>query len=511
MGGANRYPHISELRSRAAKGNPSSGRRMAVAFCPGIPGYLSSSENGKLARVWLSMQPCEAVLIRVVPRAKSSRPFVDKKAFYFVKKGDNNRMNILEDLEFRGLLHQTTDREGLQKRLDSERVVLYVGFDPTADSLHIGSLLPILALRRFQLAGHIPLALVGGATGLIGDPSGKASERTLNSTETVNAWSQSLKNQLSRFLDFSEDLENRAEMVNNYDWLGSLNVIEFLRDVGKNFTVNYMLAKDSVDSRITKGISFTEFSYMILQSYDFLKLNQTKNCSLQIGGSDQWGNITAGLELIGKTTDNRAYGLTMPLVTKSDGQKFGKSEGGAIWLDAKKTSPYQFYQFWVNTDDNDVVRFLKYFTFLSPEEIARLDQEVQQQPEKRGAQRVLAAEVTKLVHGEDALHSAINISQALFSGNIQELTQAEIKEAFKDVPSTTLEEDDLGVIDLLVTAKVASSKTQARKDIESGAITINGNRMTDLEKKVSELGRIGESYLIVRRGKKNYYLVQFTK
>jgi tyrosyl-tRNA synthetase len=418
-------------------------------------------------------------------------------------------MNILEDLEFRGLLYQTTDREGLQKKLDSEPVVLYAGFDPTADSLHIGNLLPILMLKRFQLAGHIPLALVGGGTGLIGDPSGKAAERTLNTTDTVSAWSQRLKDQLSRFLDFSDRLPNPAEIVNNYDWLGSLNVIEFLRDIGKNFTINYMLAKDSVDSRITKGISFTEFSYMILQAYDFLQLNQTKNCSLQVGGSDQWGNITAGLELIGKTSDNRAYGITIPLVMKSDGQKFGKTEGSAVWLDPAKTSPYQFYQFWVNTDDQDVIRFIKYFTFLSPEEIGRLDQEVQLQPEKREAQRVLASEVTKLVHGDEALRSAMNITQALFSGSIQELTQAEIEEAFKDVPSTTLENDELSVIDLLVAAGASSSKTQARKDIESGAITVNGNRMNEWEKRTAELGRIGGAYLIIRRGKKNYYLIQF--
>jgi tyrosyl-tRNA synthetase len=366
-------------------------------------------------------------------------------------------------------------------------------------------------LKRFQLAGHIPLALVGGGTGLIGDPSGKAAERTLNTTDTVSAWSQRLKDQLSRFLDFSDRLPNPAEMVNNYNWLGSLNVIEFLRDIGKNFTVNYMLAKDSVDSRITKGISFTEFSYMILQAYDFLQLNQTKNCSLQVGGSDQWGNITAGLELIGKTTDNRAYGITMPLVTKSDGQKFGKTEGGAVWLDPDKTSPYQFYQFWLNTDDQDVIRFIKYFTFLSPEEVGRLEQEVQQQPEKREAQRVLASEVTKLVHGGEALSSAMNITEALFNGNIQELTQAEIEEAFKDVPSTTLENDELGVIDLLVAAGASSSKTQARKDIESGAVTINGNRMNELEKKTADLGRIGGAYLIIRRGKKNYYLIHFNK
>jgi tyrosyl-tRNA synthetase len=420
-------------------------------------------------------------------------------------------MKILEDLEFRGLLHQTTDREGLEKKLDAERVVLYAGFDPTADSLHIGSLLPILTLRRFQLAGHIPLALVGGGTGLIGDPSGKAAERTLNTAETVSQWSQSLKMQLSRFLDFSVQLDNPAELVNNYDWLGSLNVIEFLRDIGKNFTVNYMLAKDSVDSRITKGISFTEFSYMILQSYDFMKLNESKNCSLQIGGSDQWGNITAGRELIGRMTDNRAYGLTMPLVTKSDGQKFGKTEGGTIWLDATKTSPYQFYQFWVNTDDQDVVKFLKYFTFLTPEEVGRLEGEVKQQPEKREAQRILAAEVTKLVHGEQALSSAMHITQALFSGNIQELSQSEIEEAFKDVPSTLLEDEDLNVVDLLVTAKVAPSKRQARQDIESGAITINGTRMNEVDKQVNELGRIGTAYVIIRRGKKNYYLVQFAR
>ncbi|MCD1257942.1 tyrosine--tRNA ligase [Paenibacillus athensensis] len=418
-------------------------------------------------------------------------------------------MNILEDLEFRGLLHQITDREGLEKKLASERVVLYCGFDPTADSLHIGSLLPILTLRRFQQAGHLPLALVGGGTGLIGDPSGKASERTLNSADVVDTWSQSIKSQLSRFLDFSEIVENPAELVNNYDWLGPLNVIEFLRDIGKNFTVNYMLAKDSVDSRISKGISFTEFSYMILQSYDFLKLNQTKNCSLQIGGSDQWGNITAGLELIGKTTDNRAYGMTLPLVTKSDGQKFGKTEGGAIWLDAAKTSPYQFYQFWVNTDDNDVIRFLKYFTFVSREEIERLELEVKEQPEKREAQKLLAREVTRLVHGEAALQSALNITQALFSGNIAELTQQEIEEAFKDAPSTVLEQADLPLIDLLVAVKAAPSKRQARTDIESGAVSVNGVRTTQLEAKANELGTLGGSYLIIRRGKKNYYLVRF--
>lgn len=263
-----------------------------------------------------------------------------------------------------------TDEEGLNKQLNEEKIRLYSGFDPTADSLHIGHLLPILTLRRFQLAGHHPIALVGGATGLIGDPSGKKAERTLNTADIVSEWSQKIKNQLSRFLDF-EAAENPAVIANNFDWIGKMNVIDFLRDVGKNFGINYMLAKDTVSSRIESGISYTEFSYMILQSYDFLNLYRDKNCKLQIGGSDQWGNITAGLELIRKSEEEgaKAFGLTIPLVTKADGTKFGKTEGGAIWLDKEKTSPYEFYQFWINTDDRDVVKYLKYFTFLSKEEI----------------------------------------------------------------------------------------------------------------------------------------------
>lgn len=418
-------------------------------------------------------------------------------------------MNILQDLEYRGLLNAVTDREGMEKKLAEGRVTLYCGFDPTADSLHIGSLLPILALRRFQQAGHSPIALVGGGTGLIGDPSGKANERTLNSADVVAQWTESLRKQLSRFLDFNESLPNPARMANNFDWLGDLNVIAFLRDIGKNFTVNYMLAKDSVDSRIEKGISFTEFSYMILQAYDFYNLNKTIGCTLQIGGSDQWGNITAGLELIGKTSGDRAFGLTLPLVTKSDGQKFGKSESGAIWLDAAKTSPYQFYQFWVNTDDNDVIRFLKYFTFLEPGEIERLEQELRSAPEKREAQRVLAREVTELVHGSEALSSAINITKALFDGSIQELTVAEIEEAFKDVPSTALKDEAIGLVDLLVASGAAKSKREAREYVESGAVSVNGVRTTELDKSIGESDRIGGKYVVLRRGKKNYYLVRF--
>jgi tyrosyl-tRNA synthetase len=418
-------------------------------------------------------------------------------------------VSILQDLEFRGLIHQVTDREGLEKKLASEPVVLYVGFDPTADSLHIGSLLPILTLRRFQQAGHVPVALVGGGTGLIGDPSGKASERTLNSGDIVAEWTEKLRLQLSRFLDFTA-AGNPAQMVNNYDWLGSLNVIGFLRDIGKNFTVNYMLAKDSVDSRLERGISFTEFSYMILQAYDFYKLNETNNCSLQIGGSDQWGNITAGLELIGKTSGRQAFGMTMPLVTKSDGTKFGKTEGGAIWLDATKTSPYQFYQFWINTDDSDVVKFLKYFTFLSQGEIEELERQVKESPEKREAQRVLAREVTELVHGKEATLSAIKISEVLFSGNIQTLNVSEIEEAFKDVPSTEISgSTEIALIDLLIEAKAAPSKRQARQDIESGAVSINGTKITELDKSIGADDRIEGRYVVIRRGKRNYYLVKF--
>jgi tyrosyl-tRNA synthetase len=435
--------------------------------------------------------------------------------------------NLLDDLEYRGLIYQVTDREGLQRQLEGGPVVLYAGFDPTADSLHIGNLFPILCLRRFQLAGHIPIALVGGGTGLIGDPSGRSTERTLNTAETVAQWTDSIRRQLSRFLDFERE-GNPARMANNYDWLSPLNVIAFLRDVGKSFTVNYMLAKDSVDSRLSGGISFTEFSYMILQSYDYLQLYKEQGCRLQIGGSDQWGNITAGLELIGKTIGHeagneaagaveehptekdKAFGMTLPLVTKSDGKKFGKTESGAIWLDRDKTSPYQFYQFWINTDDNDVVRFLKFFTFLSREEIERLGEEVKRQPERRVAQKALAREVTLLVHGEDGLRSAENITAALFSGDVTALSETELVEAFTDVPSTELDDQpEYGLVDLLVAAKAAPSRRQARQDIESGAVYVNGERFTDAAAVLTTAHRLHGKYIVLRRGKKNYWLVSF--
>lgn len=416
-------------------------------------------------------------------------------------------MDLLEDLQYRGLINQITDEEGLKKLLAEESVKLYCGFDPTADSLHIGHLLPILILRRFQLAGHKPIALVGGATGLIGDPSGKKAERTLNAKETVENWVESIKGQLSRFLDF-DSKENPAIMANNYDWTGKMDVITFLRDVGKNFGLNYMLAKDTVQSRLESGISFTEFSYMILQSLDFLKLYETENCRLQIGGSDQWGNITAGLELIRKTHEEaKAFGLTVPLVTKADGTKFGKTEGNAVWLDPEKTTPYEFYQFWINTDDRDVVNYLKYFTFLSHEEIEELAKATAEQPEKRLAQKALAEDVTKLVHGEAALKQAIRISEALFSGNIKELNGAEIEQGFKDVPSFTNTEAETNLVDLLVAAKISPSKRQAREDIQNGAIYINGDRVTDVGYVLGDSDKIEGKFTIIRRGKKKYYLI----
>ncbi|MCM3190088.1 tyrosine--tRNA ligase [Bacillus subtilis] len=419
--------------------------------------------------------------------------------------------NLLEDLSFRGLIQQMTDEEGLNKQLNEEKIRLYSGFDPTADSLHIGHLLPILTLRRFQLAGHHPIALVGGATGLIGDPSGKKAERTLNTADIVSEWSQKIKTQLSRFLDF-EAAENPAVIANNFDWIGKMNVIDFLRDVGKNFGINYMLAKDTVSSRIESGISYTEFSYMILQSYDFLNLYRDKNCKLQIGGSDQWGNITAGLELIRKSEEEgaKAFGLTIPLVTKADGTKFGKTEGGAIWLDKEKTSPYEFYQFWINTDDRDVVKYLKYFTFLSKEEIEAYAEKTETAPEKREAQKRLAEEVTSLVHGREALEQAINISQALFSGNIKELSAQDVKVGFKDVPSMEVDSSqELSLVDVLVQSKLSPSKRQAREDIQNGAVYINGERQTEINYTLSAEDRIENQFTVLRRGKKKYFLVTY--
>ncbi|MDQ0351274.1 tyrosyl-tRNA synthetase [Alkalibacillus filiformis] len=420
-------------------------------------------------------------------------------------------MNIIEDLRARDLINQMTDDKGLEKHLNENRVTLYCGFDPTADSLHIGHLLPILMLKRFQEAGHRPIALVGGGTGLIGDPSGRNEERQLNEETVVQEWVKNIEDQLSRFIDFTDD-QKGAKVVNNYDWLSKMSIIDLLRDVGKHFSVNYMLAKDSVESRIENGISYTEFTYMLLQSLDFLRLNQEEDVTLQIGGSDQWGNITAGLELIRRTSQEgeeiEAYGLTVPLITKADGSKFGKTAGGAIWLDEKKTSPYEFYQFWVNADDRDVVKFLKSFTFLPLEEIDELAKEVEERPEQRVAQRRLAEEMTKMVHGEEALNQAQRITHALFNGNIKELTKEEVEVGFKDVPTYELEENEKGLIDLLVEANISSSKRQAREDISNGAIYINDERQQDLKYFIDEKDRIDDAFTIIRRGKKKYFLIK---
>lgn len=416
--------------------------------------------------------------------------------------------DLFQELKERGLVYQTTDEDALVKHLNEESVKLYVGFDPTADSLHIGHLLPILMLRRFQQHGHVPIALVGGGTGMIGDPSFKDQERQLNTLETVQNWSQSIKNQLSRFIDFDNE-ENPAIIANNYEWLGKLSMIDFLRDVGKNFTINYMMSKESVKRRIETGISYTEFAYQLLQAYDFLKLYDNYGCLLQLGGSDQWGNITSGIELMRRERDVQGFALTMPLITKADGTKFGKSEGNAVWLDAEKTTPYEFYQFWINTDDRDVIKFLKYFTFLSLDEIAEIEKEFTAAPETRVAQKALAKEVTTLVHGKEAYEQAVNISQALFSGNIKELSVSEIKQGFKGVPSYTVPQDaDLKLLEVLVASGLVQSKRQAREDLQNGAIYINGDRVQDLEYQLSDEDKIGDM-VVLRRGKKKYFLLQF--
>ena len=419
-------------------------------------------------------------------------------------------MDIIKDLELRGLVQQTTDYEGLKKHLAENVVTMYCGFDPTADSLHIGHLVPALILKRFQMAGHRPIALIGGGTGMIGDPSGRTSERQLNDAETVNYFSEQIKNQLANVLDFDSD-NNGAVARNNGEWLGELKIIDFLRDTGKHFGVNYMLAKDSVQSRLEQGISFTEFSYMILQSYDFMNLFERENCTLQIGGSDQWGNITAGMELIRRTREEevKVFGLTVPLITKADGTKFGKTAGGAVWLDPKKTTPYEFYQFWINTDDRDVIKFLKYFTFLSHADIEALAVELEQAPEQRKPHKRLAEELTTLIHGEDALRQAERITDALFSGDIKQLNGEEIKQGFKDVPTVQMTKEAKPLVDLLVEAKISPSKRQAREDIANGAIYINGDRQQELQYELTDADRIDDQFTIIRRGKKKYFLLAF--
>ncbi|HDG9624531.1 TPA: tyrosine--tRNA ligase [Staphylococcus aureus] len=415
---------------------------------------------------------------------------------------------LIEDLKWRGLIYQQTDEQGIEDLLNKEQVTLYCGADPTADSLHIGHLLPFLTLRRFQEHGHRPIVLIGGGTGMIGDPSGKSEERVLQTGEQVDKNIEGISKQMHNIFEFGTD--HSAVLVNNRDWLGQISLISFLRDYGKHVGVNYMLGKDSIQSRLEHGISYTEFTYTILQAIDFGHLNRELNCKIQVGGSDQWGNITSGIELMRRMygqTD--AYGLTIPLVTKSDGKKFGKSESGAVWLDAEKTSPYEFYQFWINQSDEDVIKFLKYFTFLGKEEIDRLEQSKNEAPHLREAQKTLAEEVTKFIHGEDALNDAIRISQALFSGDLKSLSAKELKDGFKDVPQVTLSNDTTNIVEVLIETGISPSKRQAREDVNNGAIYINGERQQDVNYALAPEDKIDGEFTIIRRGKKKYFMVNY--
>ena len=414
--------------------------------------------------------------------------------------------NLLEELKYRDLVYQQTDEEGIKKLLETESVSIYCGTDPTGDSLHVGHLLPFLTLKRFAKYGHKPVVLVGGGTGIIGDPSGRSEERQLQSLETIAENAKKLENQLRNIFRGDENIE----FVNNGDWLGKMSMIEFLRDYGKLINVNYMLAKDSVSSRLENGLSFTEFSYTLLQGIDYAYLNEHHGVKMQLGGSDQWGNITTGLEIMRKLRgDVEAYGFTIPLMLKSDGTKFGKSTGGAVWLDPEKTTPYEFYQFWFNTADNDTISAIKKFTFLEKEEIEKLEESLEKEPHLRLAQKALAEELVKIVHGEAALESALNITKALFSGNIKELTLDELKVAVKGMPKAQLPKDDINIVDFLVESGVVTSKRQAREDVNNGAISINGDKVTDLAFTIDNRSRLEDSFTVVRRGKKNYKLVEY--
>lgn len=423
-------------------------------------------------------------------------------------------VDLIGDFQRRGLVAQMTSGELLVEHLREPRTV-YCGFDPTADSLHIGSLVPLLALRRFQRAGHKPLVLVGGATGLIGDPSEKAEERQLNTNDTVAEWAARLQSQVSAFVDFEAGV-NAAVVLNNYDWVGQLPVLDFLRDVGKHFSVNAMIHKESVKARIERegaGISFTEFSYLLLQSFDFAELYRRRGCTVQIGGSDQWGNITGGIDLTRRLHQAQVFGLTLPLITKADGSKFGKTETGTVWLDADKTSPYAFYQFWINTADEDVYNFLRLFTFLSVDELDEIERADANVQGRKSAQPILAEEVTRLVHGEQGVVSARRISNALFSGSLEALTEGDLGQLAQDgMPTTRLDASQIPLVDALVNSGLARTPRgevtvgQARKFIKDGAITVNAERVQDPDVTLSRTTARFGRYHIVRRGKKNFQL-----
>jgi len=421
--------------------------------------------------------------------------------------------NLLADLTMRGLVNQMTSAEDLAQHLQQPRV-LYCGFDPTADSLHIGSLVPLLVLRRFQQAGHKPLALVGGATGMIGDPSFKSQERKLNTLDTINHWVERLKEQVSAFIDFN-NLTNSAEVVNNYDWTKDIDILTFLRDVGKHFSVNAMIQKESVKQRLERdgeGISFTEFAYMILQSFDFSELFKHYNCSLQIGGSDQWGNITGGIDLTRRQHRAQVFGLTLPLVTKSDGTKFGKTESGTIWLDSKKTSQYAFYQFWINTADADVYKFLRFFTFLNEAKMLEIEAQDQLAEGKPQAQSILAIEVTRLVHGEAGLEGALRISESLFSGQLDQLTSEDMQQLYLDgMPASKTSAKTISLVQLLVDSGLAKSNKMAREFIANNAVSVNGNKCNDLEMVLTSSAGLHGQYHVIKRGKKLFHLLHWVE
>jgi len=421
-------------------------------------------------------------------------------------------MNLFDEFKWREMVHDTTPE--LPLALATEKLTGYIGFDPSAPSLHVGSLLPVMSLARLQRFGHTPIAIIGGGTGLIGDPSGKTIERQLLTSEQVEENLQGIKSQLSRFLDFNA-AANPATIINNAEWLLPISMMEFLRDVGKYFTVNNLLAKESVKRRLESedGISFTEFSYSLLQAYDYLVLNESYGCLLQMGGSDQWGNILAGIDLIRRLRGVRAHGLVFPLVTSFTGVKFGKTEAGAVWLDSKLTSPYRFYQFWINTDDKDVVTYLKFFTWLSQEQIQELEESVRLEPHTRKAQRELARQVTEIVHGETELGKAMRASEVLFGKEITGLSAGDILDIFADVPSTELDQarfagDGMLLNDLLATSGIASSKADAKRLIQSGAVSVNNRRIADVRATISLSQFVDGKILVLRKGSRHYHVIK---
>ncbi len=421
-------------------------------------------------------------------------------------------MNIIEELQWRGLFADCTDTAELTKKVESGPVTLYCGFDPTADSLHVGHLVPLLALARFQRMGHNPIALAGGATGSIGDPSGKSAERSLLTKDQIAANVEAVKPQLGRFLDFAHT-SNPARLVDNASWMAGFSYLDFLREVGKHFTVNVMVAKESVRARMEDrevGISYTEFSYMLLQAYDFYHLNNEFSCELQIGGSDQWGNITMGMELTRKKAGRHVFGLTLPLITKSDGTKFGKTESGAIWLDPKRTSVYRFYQFWINVDDRDVVPYLKFFTFLERDEIEALEKAHLENPGAREAHRALAKALTEMIHGESAAEEAINASRILFGGTLDGIQENTFSEIVGEVPTKSIDRIGSGgisILDVLVASELCQSKGQARKDVQGGGIYVNNVRENDFQRMLTADCLLFGRHLLLRKGKRNYAVV----